>query len=102
MLIYEVRLSVDAAVAAAYRAWLLAHVPDVLATGCFTRADVFDEPPEAGRVRFAVHYHAPDADRFARYEREHALRLRAEGLALFAGRFTAKRRVLTRAETFAP
>jgi len=100
MLIYEVRLRVDADVAEAYAAWLLAHVPDVLATGCFTRADVFGETAEDGRVRFAVHYHASDADAFARYERDHAARLRADGATRFAGRFTAERRVLLREASF--
>ena len=102
MLIYEVRLRVDADVAEAYAAWLLAHVPDVLATGCFTRADVFDEPLDDGAARLTTHYHAADAEAFARYERDHAPRLRAEGLARFAGRFTAERRVLTLRETYAP
>ena len=56
--VYEVNLDVEAALAADYRAWLHAHVAQMLALPGFESAQVFDvvEPVDAGRVAWCVHY----------------------------------------------
>jgi len=56
------------------------HVADVLAGGA-TRAEIIilDNPSPA----FEVRYRFPSREAFARYEREQAPRLRAEGLQRF-------------------
>jgi hypothetical protein len=73
---------VDAAVAEEWLRWLGAgHVAAVLAAGA-TDAEVVELDGGPGR-RFEVRYHFPTREAFARYEREHAPRLRAEGLSLF-------------------
>jgi hypothetical protein len=71
----------DAGLAAAWLSWLRqGHVAEVLAGGA-TRAEVIalDAPAHAYEVR----YHFPSREAFEGYEREHAPRLRAEGLRLF-------------------
>jgi dipeptidase E len=71
----------DAAVAAEWLAWLAGgHVAEVMAGGA-TGAEVvaLDGP----RQSFEVRYRFPSREAFARYEQEHAPRLRAEGLRLF-------------------
>ncbi|MFZ5661813.1 MAG: DUF4286 family protein [Pseudomonadota bacterium] len=103
--IYEVALEIDAAVAAAYRAWLDGHIREILALPGFLDATLYaldDPPPAAGRLALCVQYRLRDADALAAYLREHAPRLRAEGVARFGGRFEARRRVMTTLAAFAP
>ncbi len=95
--IYEVNLDVDAAIAAAYRAWLGEHVAQMLALPGFLSAqtfDVTDPPPAAGRVALCVHYRLRDAAALRSYFEHHAARMRCDGAARFGGRFSATRRVL--------
>ncbi|MGE3805561.1 MAG: DUF4286 family protein [Gemmataceae bacterium] len=56
------------------------HIAEVIAGGASSAAIVaLDEPARAYEVRYLF----PSRDAFERYEREHAPRLRAEGLRLF-------------------
>jgi antibiotic biosynthesis monooxygenase (ABM) superfamily enzyme len=93
MIVYEVRAAVDLEVADAYRAWLDPHVHEILAIPGFTGAELLTEDEESGRRVYCVRYHLDDRAALEAYLRDHAPRLRAEGLARFAGRFTASRRV---------
>ena len=97
--VYEVSLDVDAGVIDAYRAWLRAHVAEICALPGFLGAELFDvlEPAApAGRVALCVQYRLRDAAALDAYLRDHAPRMRADGLARFGGRFEASRRVLAR------
>lgn len=96
-ILYEVNVSLDAAIEGDYRAWLDAHVREILALPGFTGARIFDvtEPePDAGRITLCVQYALRDAAALNAYLRDHAPRLRAEGVARFGDRFRAQRRVL--------
>lgn len=65
----------------AWLRWLReGHIADVLAGGA-TSAEVvmLDGAPHS----FEIHYRFPSREVFQTYEREHAPRLRAEGLRLF-------------------
>jgi hypothetical protein len=71
----------DARVADEFTAWLVdQHLADVCAAGALdaelVRLD--GDPP-----RIEVRYHFASREAFAAYERDHAPRLRAEGLARF-------------------
>lgn len=95
--IYEVNIEVDVAAQDDYRAWLGEHIAEILALPGFTGAKVFEvlEPPaSAGRVALCVQYALKHQAAFDDYLREHAPRLRADGMARFGGRFQATRRVL--------
>jgi len=96
MVTYEVNLQVDAAIAGEYRAWLRAHVAELLALPGFVDATVFDvhAPVEPGRAGLCVHYRLRDRAALERYLAEDAPRMREQGLARFGGRFSATRRVL--------
>lgn len=96
MVTYEVNLQVDAAIEAGFRAWLQAHVAELLALPGFVDATVYDvrEPVEPGRIGLCVHYRLRDAAALEAYLREHAPRMREAGIARFGGRFSASRRVL--------
>ena len=113
MILYEVRLDVDATIAAAFRAWLgeLAAAPrfTVLARAAvvtmreqnvpqsalpgFVRADILREERGEGRVGWCTQYWLVDRAALDAYLRDHAPRLRADGLQRFPDRFTAERRV---------
>lgn len=95
--IYEVDLDMDAAIGEAYLAWLDAHMREICALPGFDGARLWrvaDPAPAPGRLSLCVQYRLRDAAALEAYLREHAPRLRADGLARFEGRFTATRRVL--------
>jgi hypothetical protein len=95
--VYEVNLSVDAEVAVAYRMWLAVHVAEIVALPGFTGAgvwDVADPAPPAGTLSLCVQYSLRDREALDAYLRDHAPRLRAEGIARFGERVRATRRVL--------
>jgi len=95
--VYEVNLETDAAIGSAYRAWLQGHVRELLALPGFVAAQVYevaDPPPSAGRLSLCVQYRLRDQAALDAYLREHAPRMRADGVARFGDRFRATRRVL--------
>jgi len=93
LIVYEVRASVEDDIAGAYREWLAPHVAEILAIPGFTRAELLVEDGEPGRTVYSVRYHLAGRAALEDYLRDHAPRLRAEGLARFGDRFTANRRV---------
>jgi len=97
VLVYEVNLAVEADVAEAFAAWLPGHVAELLALPGFLDAEIFtvDEPaPPAGEVALSVRYRLRDRAALDGYLRDHAARMRADGIARFGDRFQATRRVL--------
>ena len=69
----------DAAVAKEYAAWLTdGHLADVIKGGALHAWLV-----QTGPLEFEARYLFADAAAFARYEKDHAPALRAEGLAKF-------------------
>jgi hypothetical protein len=71
----------DAALADAWLRWLKeGHIAEVLVGGA-TDAEIVQV--DGAALAFEVRYHFPSREAFAAYERDHAPRLRAEGLALF-------------------
>ena len=98
--VYEVNVEADVEIAAAYRAWLREHIAEILGLPGFVDArtfEVLDPPPAAGRIALCVQYRLTDAAALDAYLREHAPRLRADGVARFGERFRAHRRVLREA-----
>lgn len=96
-LIYEVNLDLDAAIADDYLIWLREHIAHLCTLPGFLGArlhTVSDPAAEAGRVALSVHYRLRDQAALDDYLREHAPRMRADGISRFGGRFNASRRVL--------
>jgi hypothetical protein len=95
--IYEVNIEVDAAAHDEYRVWLRDHIAEILALPGFKGAKMFEvlePPPSAGRIGLCVQYALRDRAALDDYLRDHAPRLRADGVARFGDRFQANRRVL--------
>ena len=71
------------------------HVAEILALPGFTGArilEVLEPAPPSRRIALCVQYTLADAAALDGYLREHAPRLRAEGVARFGDRFRAQRR----------
>lgn len=102
MVIYEVNLEVEAGAAEAFGVWLAPHIEEMLGLGVFTEAVWFNRRAEDegladdGHVRWTVHYTAASRADLDTYFREHASRMRGDGLERFAGKFNASRRILAR------
>ena len=94
--VYEVNLAVQPAVVDEFRAWLHRHVDEMLDIDGFVGADIREqtEPrhPEAA-VTWSVRYYLESDAALDVYLREHAERMRADGMQRFGGRFTASRRI---------
>lgn len=96
-MLYEVNIDLDAGIREAYFEWLGAHVAEICALPGFVGAEVFDvldPPPAPGRVAICMQYRLTGPDALETYLREHAPRLRADGIARFGEAFRASRRVL--------
>ena len=98
MIVYEVNLFVKRDIETAFRAWLDAHVREIIGLPGFTGALVLDRiDPPAAPDEFAIctQYRLTDAAALESYLREHAPRLRGDGVARFGDSFRAERRVLS-------
>ncbi len=104
MTIYEVNLTVDRDIADAYAAWLGGHIREMLALPGFESAewlvDTHYDADEGADPRWSIQYRLGSHDDFVRYEREHAGRMRAEGLERFGDGFSATRRILETRDAF--
>lgn len=95
MLIYEVNLSIERSILDAYRRWLSRHIQELLGIDGFEQAVVYERIDGNGeRVELVVHYRLSGRVTFEHYVREHADRMRADGIARFGDGFSATRRLL--------
>lgn len=97
MLLYEVTLQVDPALAGAVEDHMRReHIPDMFATGCFHRIR-FDL---ASPARFRTSYEARTESDLKRYLQEHAPGLRADFQAHFPTGVTLTRETWTPLESW--
>lgn len=98
MTVFEVNISVQRDVAEQYLQWLEKHIHEVLAIDGFLSARVFEVEPAEGALPdfllLCAQYMLKDRVSLDVYLRDHAARLRADGIARFGGKFTVQRRVM--------
>lgn len=94
MILYEVRVAVDNEIAEAYRVWLETHIREILTLPGFDFAELLREPVNDKREGFVVHYWLKNRSALELYLRDHAPRLRQDGVSRFGSRFSVERRVL--------
>ncbi|HSB56134.1 MAG TPA: DUF4286 family protein [Gemmatimonadales bacterium] len=96
-MIYAVTVRVDAAIAEEWFEWMrTVHVPEILATGCFTRCVMqreIESPASDGRVTWVLEYLAPSLEHLRVYQRDYASSLQRSHTDRYAGRFEASRSV---------
>ena len=98
MILYEVTLQVDPAVAAEVETHMRGeHIPEIAATGCFSRIR-FDR--DSAATRFRTSYEAGDEADLERYFRQHAPRLRASFQERFPTGVTIARETWTPLESW--
>ena len=97
MLIYNVTIKVEPAIASDYLVWLRdEHIPDILSTGCFTSARIFHllEMEESDGITYAVQYEALHKDDYEKYLRDFASPMRKKATDKWTNQFIAFRSVL--------
>lgn len=96
MIIYNVTVNIDTAVAEEWKQWMNEkHIPDVLDTGCFIEARmtrVMGE--EEGGVTFSIQYTCPSKEVLEQYQTEFAPKLQQEHTDRYSGKFGAFRTLL--------
>ncbi len=92
MLIYEVAINVDPEVMSAYVQWMSEeHIPDVLKSPGFVKAEFLLEPE--GRPRCRVLYFVKDATFLRKYLAESAPILRQKSADRWGEKFQAERSI---------
>lgn len=95
MIVYEVELEVHHDLRDEYPAWLRGHVAQMLALPGFVDAQLLQLETDAAEAPvFLVQYRLRDRAALQAYFDTHAAAMRAEGLARFGDRVTARRRIL--------
>jgi hypothetical protein len=110
MLIYEVNLTVDEAIATDYSTWLREHIREMLkldgfeAAAWYTRGDDLDALPDdeatTGERHWTIHYQVEDRDHLQTYFDGEAERMRQDGQERFQDQFSAERRILEQTRIF--
>jgi hypothetical protein len=96
-IIYNVTTKVDHSIADAWLRWLKdEHVPDIIATGCFTHATILRllDTDETAGPTYAVQYHAESKALYNRYIEMFAEAMRKKAIAKWGDQFIAFRSVL--------
>jgi hypothetical protein len=94
MIIYNVTLNIDDSIHESWLTWMQQkHINDVLKTGLFTKAKLVKVlvEEEMGGTTYAVQYFALSKDKLNEYQKNHAPRLKQEGLELFGDKMLAFR-----------
>jgi hypothetical protein len=97
MIVYNVTTKADHAVATAWLVWLKEeHIPDIIATGCFTHATVLRvlEADETDGITYAVQYHALSRSLYNRYIEKFAGDLRKKAIDKWGNTIISFRSVL--------
>lgn len=100
MMVYEVNLKVDAAIAGEYGKWLKKHIDEMLTFDGFLSCDWYSIEDEniEDKVLWTIHYHVGSFENLENYFDNHAEKMRSEAMSLFKNRFSATRRILRNIE----
>ena len=93
MYIYNVTLNIDESIHQEWLEWIKEHIPQVLGTGHFSDAKLTRVlvEEEMGGVTYSVQYRAKTREDLDNYYKNHANRLRQDGLKRFADKVLAFR-----------
>lgn len=94
MIIYNVTVNIDETVHHQWLEWMKnKHIHDVLATGLFNNARMVKVlvEEEMGGTTYSIQYFCPSRENLEVYYKDHAPRLREEGLRLFGDKMLSFR-----------
>lgn len=102
MILYNVTLSIDPDIHQDWVKWMReVHIPEVLATKCFTEARLSRvNGEEEGEMTFSVMYFSPSEALYEKYKMEFAPDLQKKHTDKYSGHFAAFRTVLSVIEEF--
>ena len=92
MIRYEVNLQLDEEIIDNYMEWLRLHIDKMLSFKGFIKAELFEDTET--KNQFIVHYDIETEADMESYLENHAKKMREEANTLFAGKFSASRRIL--------
>lgn len=94
MYIYNVTINIDEDVHQEWLRWMTeTHIPEMIATGKFTRAKLLQVmvEEETGGITYSAQYFTDSKATLERYYKEDAAQLRQGGIDRFSGKFIAFR-----------
>lgn len=97
MIIYNVTVKVERAVAKDWLTWMKSeHIADLMKTGLFVdyRLCRILEQDETEGITYAVQYFCDNMEHYNTYINEHAQKMRDKGFERFGGKFIAFRTVM--------
>lgn len=98
MIVYNVTSKVDLQIAAEWLQWLKEeHIPDLVSTGCFTRATVYHLPEldDAEGITYAVQYHSPSKEGYNEYLASYAPAMRKKSTDRWGNRIVSFRTLMS-------
>ncbi|MCC5943875.1 MAG: DUF4286 family protein [Bernardetiaceae bacterium] len=105
MFLYNVTVNIDENIENEWIEWMRnVHIPDVMATGCFTSArmsQLLGEVAEASGPTYAIQYVYPDEATLERYQKEFAPKLQAAHTKRYENQFVAFRTLMKITEEWA-
>jgi hypothetical protein len=104
MILYNVTLNVDTDIEAEWLTWMTeVHVPEVLATGCFSEARMGElHVNEAQGKTYTIQYTAPDMETYEKYSRDFAPALQAKSHVRYGEKVLAFRSLISVLTHFYP
>lgn len=102
MIIYNVTVKIEKDILKDWEEWMTkAHIPDVMATNCFTDAQLRRLlMEEEDGITFSVQYRCESMEKLHQYQTTHAARLQAEHSERYKGRYVAFRTLMEQLEEF--
>lgn len=97
MIIYNVTIKVDHAIHDEWLEWMHStHIPDVMATGCFSQYRFFRilQEDEQDGISYCVMYETETMSRYFDYQRDHAARLQDKSRERYQDKYLAFRTIL--------
>ena len=97
MILYNVTIKVDAAIATKWLAWLKAeHIPEMMHTGCFTKHNILRllEVEDSDGPTFAIQYFLESKSLYTLYIEKFSNSMRQKSFELWSDKFLAFRSVM--------
>lgn len=100
-LIYEVNLKISKSIESDYLRWLKEHQEEMLKFDGFESYTNYSRAPQEeglndhANIYLTVHYYVKDRKCLDKYFKDHAAKMRDNGIKKFGNKFSATRRILT-------
>ncbi|MBC7947150.1 MAG: DUF4286 family protein [Chitinophagaceae bacterium] len=98
MIVYNVTTKLEPEIVDAWLAWLRdTHIPDIVATGCFTHAVILHliDTDDAEGPTYAVQYHAKNKEDYERYIEKYAPSMREKAVKEWGNKLISFRTVMS-------